>query len=391
MSSAYALLSIGAGPAGLGAARAYREREPGGRVALVTDEHLLPYHRPPLTKGLLQGTSDVRDLPIEPEGWFDAHRVELIGGRAVALDTSARTVTLSGGRTLEYGTCLLATGAEPKRLAVPGADHPRVSVMRTLDDLRRLEQCLGGDASIAVIGSGFIGCEIAASLTMRGHVVSLVSDETSPNRARLGADASDAIAGWLAQLGVTLALGVAVEGIERRDGELHVIAGSHDLRAPVIVMATGVTPRGELLGAAGASLHNGAIPVDAAMRTTTDGVLAAGDVTDAENAAAGRRLRVEHWGDALGQGAVAGRTAAGSAGSWSEVPGFWSTIGRHTLKYAAWGDGYDTASVQRTGDGDGFTVWYAQAGRVVGVLAHNADEDYDRGRELIADGAPWPQ
>lgn len=391
MSDDYELIVIGGGPAGLAAARAYRDAGGPGAVAIVAGEQRMPYNRPPLTKELLRGEMSEAELPLEPESWLWEHEVSLIAGCAVALAPDRREVTLAGGRRLHYRVCVLATGAEPRRLGIPGADDPGVRVVRSLDHVRELLARLSPGDRVVVIGSGFIGCEIAASLTMRGHVVSLVSDETGPNRARLGADASDAIAGWLAQLGVTLALGVAVDAIERRDGELHVIAGSHDLRAPVIVMATGVTPRGELLGAAGASLHNGAIPVDAAMRTTTDGVLAAGDVTDAENAAAGRRLRVEHWGDALGQGAVAGRTAAGSAGSWSEVPGFWSTIGRHTLKYAAWGDGYDTASLQRTGDGDGFTVWYAQAGRVVGVLAHNADVDYDRGRELIADGAPWPQ
>ena len=388
MSSAYALLSIGAGPAGLGAARAYREREPGGRVALVTDEHLLPYHRPPLTKGLLQGTSDVRDLPIEPEGWFDAHRVELIGGRAVALDTSARTVTLSGGRTLEYGTCLLATGAEPKRLAVPGADHPRVSVMRTLDDLRRLEQCLGGDASIAVIGSGFIGCEIAGSLRVRGHEVALVSSENAPNAARLGETAAAAVAGWLSDAGVRMHMGEPVASIAHAGGVCTVLAGEQQVAADLVVMASGVGARSELAGAAGLELDGHTIVVDAAMHTSADGVLAAGDVALAQNLSAGRRLAVEHWGDALGQGRVAGQTAAGLAAGWDAVPGFWSTIGDHTLKYVAWGDGFDDLTYQAH-DGGGFTVRYGAAGQLVGVLTHQADGDYESAYELIATGAPW--
>ena len=157
----------------------------------------------------------------------------------------------------------------------------------------------------------------------------------------------------------------------------------------VVVMATGVAPRSELAAQAGLELDDGAIPVSAAMRTARDGLLAAGDVCLADNLAAGRALRVEHWGDALGQGAIAGQTAAGADAGWDEVPGFWSTIGSRTLKYAAWGDGFDTSRLHRDGDG-AFVAWYGRHGRIAGVLTHKRDEDYDRGRELIAQGAPWP-
>ena len=154
-------------------------------------------------------------------------------------------------------------------------------------------------------------------------------------------------------------------------------------------MATGVAPRSELAAQAGLELDDGAIPVSAAMRTARDGLLAAGDVCLADNLAAGRALRVEHWGDALGQGAIAGQTAAGVDAGWDEVPGFWSTIGSRTLKYAAWGDGFDASRLHRDGDG-AFVAWYGRQGRIAGVLTHERDEDYDRGRELIAQGAPWP-
>jgi NADPH-dependent 2,4-dienoyl-CoA reductase/sulfur reductase-like enzyme len=125
------------------------------------------------------------------------------------------------------------------------------------------------------------------------------------------------------------------------------------------------------------------------MRSSHPGILAAGDVARAFNAAAGRHLAVEHWGEALAMGEVAGRTAAGDRdAAWAQAPGFWSTIGERTLKYAAWGDGFDTARLEE--DGNGFTVWYGRGGACVGVLAHERDEDYERGRELVERGAPMP-
>jgi NADPH-dependent 2,4-dienoyl-CoA reductase/sulfur reductase-like enzyme len=157
----------------------------------------------------------------------------------------------------------------------------------------------------------------------------------------------------------------------------------------VVIMATGVAPRGELAAATtGIELADGAIPVSADMRSARPDVLAAGDVCRAENVAAGRPLRVEHWGDALTQGEIAGATAAGKRSAWDDVPGFWSTIGSRTLKYAAWGDGFDQARCERHSDG-GFTVWYGSEGQVVGVLTHEADGDYERGSELIKRGASW--
>ena len=140
----------------------------------------------------------------------------------------------------------------------------------------------------------------------------------------------------------------AVRRIERTGDELEVIADGASARGRVVVMATGVAPRGELAAAAGIELDGGAVPVDASMRSADAGVLAAGDVCKARNMSAGRPLRVEHWGDALRQGEIAGAVAAGAAVAWDEVPGFWSTIGDRTLKYAAWGDGHDESRIDGT-------------------------------------------
>jgi 3-phenylpropionate/trans-cinnamate dioxygenase ferredoxin reductase component len=389
VSADFELLVIGGGPAGLSAVRGYRSAGGPGRVAIVGDEKRMPYSRPPLTKELMRGEITEDELPLEDEEWLARERVALVGGRAVALDHARHEVTLSGGRTLTYGRCVLATGAEPQRLPVPGSDDPAVRVMRSLDDLRELRWRLREGGDVIVIGSGFIGCEIAASLRRRGHPVTLVSDEPSPNCRRLGEAAGERIVGWLVSEGVELRLGRPVDAIERRADRLHVTAGDASLSAPLVVMAAGVAPRSELVaGALAVHEGDGAVPVDSGLRTSLPDVLAAGDVCLAHNEAAGRPLRVEHWGDALGQGETAGRTAAGEAAAWADVPGFWSTIGGRTLKYAAWGDGYDECRFE-AGGGEAFTVWYGRDGRTVGVLAHDSDAAYDQGRELTARGAPW--
>jgi 3-phenylpropionate/trans-cinnamate dioxygenase ferredoxin reductase component len=388
VSEAYALLIVGGGPAGIAGARGYRDAGGSGRVAIVSDEQRMPYERPPLTKELLRGESCESALPLESETWLDEQAIDLIGGRVVALDPDARGVVLSGGRELAYAHCLLATGAEPTRLPVPGADHPRVRVVRTLDHLRDLVVRIGESAYVVVIGSGFIGCEIASSLRIRGHPVALVSDEPAPNVARLGEKAGAVLREWLADDGVELHLGTAVERITPLAGGASVVAGGQPIAGEVVVMAAGVSPRAELAVQAGLNLDDGAIPVDAAMRTGREGLLAAGDVCKAHNLSAGRSLRVEHWGDALGQGEIAGRTAAGAQTGWDEVPGFWSTIGQRTLKYAAWGDGYDASRFEPHADG-GFTAWYGRRGRLVGVLTYEADRDYERGGSEIAQGVPW--
>ncbi len=304
MSDRVELLIVGGGPAGHAAADAYRAAGGEGSVAIVADEERIAYQRPLLSKELLRGELEESELPLEDEGWLAAHDVRLIAGRAVALDADARTVALSGGRTLGWAQCLLATGAEPKRLPIPGADDPGVRVLRSLDHLRELRARLSGGAPVAVIGSGFIGCEIAASLRILGHPVTLVSDEPAPNAARLGDTVAARIAGWLEDAGVELRLGAEVERIERDDGGFAVHAGERSARGAVVVMATGVAPRSELARAAGAQLaEDGAVHADAALRTL------------ARRRARGRRRRARPQRDggtraarrALGRCARAGR------------------------------------------------------------------------------------
>jgi 3-phenylpropionate/trans-cinnamate dioxygenase ferredoxin reductase component len=381
------LVVVGGGPAALEAVRAYREGGAGGDVVLVSADEYLPYNRPPLSKDFLRGESEEDALPLEDGDFYRHHDIEVrLGTRAQALDTGRRVVTLGDGETLGYGWCILACGALPKPLPVPGAEGSGVRYLRSRHQARELREAAAAARSAVVIGSGFIGCEAAASLARRGLAVTLVSMEDGPQVARLGKAASGVLRAWLEDDGVSLRLGVEVEAIEHGRVRLD---GQTSAEGDLLLVAGGVEPEVGIAAGAGLAVAAGRVQVDAHMRSSVAGVLAAGDVAFAFNAAAGRHLAVEHWGEALAMGRVAGQTAAGLEASWAEVPGFWSTIGDRTLKYAAWGDGFDDASLVDHGGG-AFTVWYSREGVTVGVLTHDADHDYEHGRRLIEQRQPAP-
>jgi 3-phenylpropionate/trans-cinnamate dioxygenase ferredoxin reductase subunit len=384
--SAPGIVIVGAGPAGLATARAYREHGGSAAVTLVGKETLIPYRRPPLTKEFLRGEIDASELPIQPQAWFDEQGIELrLGCVATAIDPDSEAVEVDG-TTLRCETIVLATGAEPTRPDIPGLDDPRVQTMRERADSEQIAAQAKAGSSSVVLGTGFIGCELAASLALRGSEVTLVGREPAPQQQRLGVEVAARIAQWLAELGVRLKCSVDVSAVH--GGRIVELDDGRRVEADNVVLGMGMRPRIELAEQAGLTTFEGAILTDTQMRAGNH-VLAVGDVAYAHNRTAGRRLRVEHWGDALGQGEVAGRVLAGEETHWQEVPGFWSGIGRHSLKYAAWGDGHDTSWLEDHADG-GFTVWYSQHGKLVGVLTHEADQDYERGRRLIAAGESTP-
>jgi 3-phenylpropionate/trans-cinnamate dioxygenase ferredoxin reductase subunit len=386
-----ALLVIGGGPAGHTAAGAYRDAGGAGAVVLLSPEGRLPYERPPLSKDLLRGDSEPDAIGLEDAGWYAARDIEVRTATAVALDPDARVVGLADGAEIRYRTCVLATGAEPVRPPVDGAHLPGVHVLRTVDNALALRARAAAGTRVVVVGSGFIGCEAAASLRRRGCEVALIGEDPAPQQARLGAEVGERLAGWLAEAGVDARHGTSVSAIAETAGGLRVEASrGAPIEADLVLLAAGVRPRSDLAQKAGLPLGEAdEVLAAATMQTGAAGVLACGDCARARHAVAGRPLHVEHWGDALAQGEIAGKTAAGRAAEWTTVPGFWSTIGERTLKYAAWGDGFDEVRVREHGDG-AFTAWYATDGRCTGVLAHGRDEDYERGRELVADGAPLP-
>jgi 3-phenylpropionate/trans-cinnamate dioxygenase ferredoxin reductase component len=374
------IVIVGAGPAGLATARAYRGHGGTGEVTLLGKETLVPYRRPPLTKEFLRGELHASELPIQSKDWFDEHDIQLrLGCEATAIDPSTVAVQVDG-TTLRGDAIVLATGAEPTRPDLPGFDDPRVQTMRERADSERIAAQAQPGTSAVVLGTGFIGCELAASLALGGVNVTLVGQEPAPQQQRLGVDTAAHISEWLRDLGVSLEMGV--EACAIHDGRIVELENGKRIEAENVVLGMGVRPRTEIAERAGLAIVNEAIITNAQMRAD-ERVLAVGDVAYAHNRSAGRRLRVEHWGDALGQGEIAGRVLAGEDAHWQDVPGFWSSIGQHTIKYTAWGDGHDTSRLDEH-PGGAFTVWYSHRGTLVGVLTHNRDEDYERGRKLIA-------
>ncbi len=382
----FGLLVVGSGPAGVHAAVAYLEAGGDGPVGLVSADVDAPYQRPPLSKDVLAGAGPPERTPIlEDESALAGVEVRL-ATRVTGLDTERRVLETEDGEELGYARLVVATGSTPAPL--PGVDdRAPVFLLRDLEQARALVAAAESAHTAVVVGSGFIGCEAAASLATRGVRTTLVTPEPAPQAARLGEWVGGRVAEWLRGLGVRLLTGVQVEAVGP-DGTVVLDDGS-SVEADLVLAAVGVSQaRPFLEGSALLTSDDGHLVVDDTLRTSDPHVWAAGDVAEARHAVVQRPIRVEHWGDAVAMGELAGHNAAGRGGDgprrWSDPPGFWSQVGERTLKYSAWGDGYAQERVVDHGGG-GFTVWYADgAGELVGVLTHDADDDYERGAALLS-------
>jgi 3-phenylpropionate/trans-cinnamate dioxygenase ferredoxin reductase component len=391
LTSEFGLLVIGSGPAGVHAATAYLDAGGPRTVCVVSADRHPPYQRPPLSKDVLAGREPVTITPILDDDPA-VGGVELrLATRVAVLDTVRRVARTDDGEQLSYDRLVVATGSSP--VPLPGADpDANVFTLRSFADARRIIDGLRDSRTAVVVGSGFIGCEAAASIAARGLRTILVTPESGPQVARLGSWAGDRIAGWLRSAGVELRTEVQVEGIEP-PARVRLDDGSF-IDGDLVLAAVGVTQSRGFLEASRLEVDDGRVVVDEQLQASEARVWAAGDVAKARHGVVGRLLAVEHWGDAITMGRLAGRNAAadvadpapdhGKPGSWTEPPGFWSEIGNHTLKYSAWGDGYEEATVVEHGNG-GFAVWYADADdELVGVLTHDRDRDYERGVELLS-------
>jgi 3-phenylpropionate/trans-cinnamate dioxygenase ferredoxin reductase component len=383
------IVIVGGGPAGQAAASAYREAGGEGAVTIIAREPDPPYERPPLTKDFLRGEAGREALPLEDPGWYKRRGIELrLGVDANEIDLRAEEVWTTNGAAVPFDRLLLATGADPTVPPVPGADGPAVQTMRRIGDAERLGEIGSGDAAL-VVGSGFIGCEAAASLAIRGAEVTMATLEAAPQVQRLGEEVAAEISGWLTGLGVEVMPEAELKSI-RPAGDRSArakFADGEELVADRVLLALGVERNVGLAAAVGLPVDDG-VQVGPTMESADPRLLAVGDVAFAFNKAAGRRLRVEHWGEALNMGEVAGKTMAGREAAWDVAPGFWSEIGNRTLKYVGWSDGYDALRFE-PGEEGAFACWYGRGGELVGVASHLDDAAYQRGRELIEERAPW--
>ncbi len=375
------MIIVGSGPAGVAAAESFREHDTDTPVRIFSADTDLPYARPPLSKDYLRGQTD--DIALHPAQWFDDRAIELIRDAPVdRLDVVEHAVYV-GERRHSFEILVLACGAAPVAPSVPGGQH--ALLLRSLADARVLRDAADTATSAVVIGSGFIGCEAAASLALRDVAVTLVAPEPLPQIERLGTEAAERLRDLVTQTGARHVGEVAVEEI----GDAGVrLDNGVTIDCDLVLAATGVAPQSRIAAEAGLQIRDSRVVVGSDMRTSAHAVYAAGDVALARNEAAGRHLAVEHWQDATDQGAIAGASAAGEHARWDGVPGFWTSIGDATVKYHAWGDGYERSRMLH--HADGFTSWYESGDAVVGVLTYNADDDYDLGERLIAQRRPAP-
>jgi 3-phenylpropionate/trans-cinnamate dioxygenase ferredoxin reductase component len=329
-----AFVIVGAGMAGGKAAETMREEGFDGRVVLIGAEPERPYERPPLSKDYLRGESERAGVYLQDDpSWYEQHEVQLRTSASVeSLDVGERAVLLEGGERIDYDALLLATGAEPKRLAVPGADLEGVHVLRTLDDCDALRGVLDRGGRLVVVGAGWIGCEVAASARQRGMEVAVIEPQSVPLERVLGSELGAFYRDVHLDHGVVLRLGTGVEAIEGA-GRVERVRASDGtmLEADAVLIGVGVAPRTGL--AEGVLDVDDGILVDAGLRASVEGVFAAGDVANHDHPLLGR-LRVEHWANALEQGPAAARAMLGQEVSYDRVPYFFSDQYDVGMEYA---------------------------------------------------------
>ncbi len=331
------IVIVGGGLAGATAAKTLRAEGFAGPVTIIGAENHHPYLRPPLSKDYLLGRAAEDTVPVVPQGWYAENDVGLrLGARVTGIRPDARTVELDDGSTLAYGSLLLTTGATPRTLSLPGSDLSGVSTFRTLDDARRLRSNLAaGGRSVVMIGSGWIGMELAAAAATYGNRVTLLGLEEIPLASAIGPDLGRFFRTLHEANGVSFRLpdsareltgdGGAVTGIITASGE--------QLPADIVVIAVGVVPETGLAQAAGLALDNG-ILTDASLRTSVPGIFAAGDIANALHPFTGKHHRSEHWSNALNGGKVAAKAMLGQYAVLSTIPYFYTDQYDVSMEYS---------------------------------------------------------
>jgi NADPH-dependent 2,4-dienoyl-CoA reductase/sulfur reductase-like enzyme len=360
------IVIIGGGAAGFAAAEMLRRQEFQGHIVMLSNDAAPPVDRPNLSKDYLAGSAPEDWLPLRPDGFYAEAGIELrLNTGVTSIDTRARNVTIAGGGTVSYDRLLLATGAEPVRLPIPGADQPHVHVLRTLADCRAIIESAKGARRAVVIGASFIGLEAAASLRARDIEVHVVGLEARPMERVLGAEMGDFIRALHEEHGVIFHLGDTVAAI---DGKRATLKSGGVLEAELVVVGVGVKPRLALAEQAGLSLDRG-IAVNAYLETSVPGIYAAGDIARWPDPHSRENIRVEHWVVAERQGQTAARNMLGAREAFDAVPFFWSQHYDVPINYVGHAETWDEIAVDGDIAAKDCLLQYKRQGRVLAVAS----------------------
>ncbi|GHF43046.1 MULTISPECIES: NAD(P)/FAD-dependent oxidoreductase [Streptomyces] len=390
---------VGGGLAGAKAAETLRSEGFTGRVILICDERDHPYERPPLSKGYLTGKTDREAVFVHEPAWYAQADIELhLGQPAVALDRAAKTVRLGDGTVVAYDKLLLATGAEPRRLDIPGTGLAGVHHLRRLAHAERLRGVLASlgrdNGHLVIAGAGWIGLEVAAAARGYGAEVTIVEPDPTPLHRVLGPELGQLFTDLHAEKGVRFHFGARLTEITGQDGM--VLAARTDdgeeHPAHAVLAAIGAAPRTALAEAAGLALvdraDGGGIAVDASLRTSDPDIHAAGDVAAAEHPWLHTRLRVEHWANALNGGPAAARAMLGQEVSYDRVPYFFSDqydVGLEYSGYAPPGS-YDQVVIRGDAGKREFIAFWLREGRVLAGMNVNVWDVTEDIQRLIRSG-----
>jgi 3-phenylpropionate/trans-cinnamate dioxygenase ferredoxin reductase subunit len=382
------IVVAGAGLAGAKAVETLRADGFDGRVVLIGAEFERPYERPPLSKDYLRGEADRDGAYVHAPGFYDEHDIELrTGCRVTSLDPGRRRLGLDDGEHVAFDALLLATGAEPRRLRIPGAELDGVRYLRTLSDSDALRERLAGAGQVAVVGGGWIGCEVAASARALGRPVTLIEPLSVPLERVLGREIGAVFAGLHADHGVRLLLGTGVVAFEGADRvERVVTTDGRTVEADLVVVGVGARPRTELAAAAGLDVGDG-ILVDGRLEASAPGIFAAGDVAAQRHPTLGR-LRVEHWHNALEQGPAAARAMLGATTAFARLPYFFSDQYDAGMEYAGHAPAWDRLVVRGDPAQREFVAFWLREDRVLAGMNFNVWDVTDDIQALITAGGP---
>ncbi|MFD7168551.1 NAD(P)/FAD-dependent oxidoreductase [Streptomyces violascens] len=391
---------VGGGLAGAKAAETLRSEGFNGRVILIGDEREHPYERPPLSKGFLAGKEERDSVFVHEPAWYAQNDIELHLGQIVTtIDRGGKTVRLGDGTVIQYDRLLLATGAEPRRLDIPGTDLAGVHHLRRLahsERLRHVLKALGRDNGHLVIsGAGWIGLEVAAAARGYGAEVTVVEPEPTPLHNVIGPELGQLFADLHAEHGVRFHFGVRLTEIVGQDGMVLAARTDDGEEHPAhdVLAAIGAAPRTSLAENAGLAMadraHGGGIAVDASLRTSDPDIFAAGDVAAVHHPLLGTRLRVEHWANALNGGPAAARAMLDKDVSYDRVPYFFSDQYDLGLEYSGWAPpgSYDQVVIRGDTGKREFIAFWLKERRVLAGMNVNVWDVTEPIQALIRGGA----